>query len=247
MSETRLFIADADIAHVRRIEAAIAHRADMAVVGEAADGCAALRALTEKRVDLLITDFLLPGLDGILLLRRLMEMNRCPASIVCTHFYSDICLGVAHTLGVNYVLYKPLDYGRLPQLIHLCCVPPSPPPISADGDAALPRLECAREARRQLLDMGVPARMDGALYLIEAAVLLCGGGSSLLRNLSKGLYAQIADRTQATPARVERSMRTAISAGYDRGGMSRRFRCRPSNREFLEYLMETTDASMRCR
>ena len=50
-----------------------------------------------------------------------------------------------------------------------------------------------------------------------------------------------------TASSVERSMRTAIAIAYERGSLSRRFPHRPSNREFLEYLMSAVEQAERSR
>lgn len=236
MTPIKLFIADADPAHIRRVRAVVSRREDMVVSGSATDGCQALRALRDAAPDLLLTDIQLPGLDGLLLLRDLTDAGRCPPFIVCTQFYSGMSVDMAVRLGACYVLYKPLDYERLPQLIRMCL--DSLHPVKRLPSHPLDEVSLARvhAARSQLRALGIPAQLTGALYLIEAMTLLFDDRAALMRNLSKGLYAEVARHTQTTPARVERSMRTAITAGYLRGSMAQHFQCRPSNREFIEYL-----------
>ena len=234
MSTIKLFIADADPAHILRVRAAVGRRSDMVVAGSATNGRDALRALRESSVDLLITDTRLPGLDGPLLIRDLTDAKRCPPFIVCTHFCPGMSLDLAVRLGASYVMYKPLEYERLPQLIRACYddlqPAPSPPAVNRDRGAVV---------RARLQALGIPAQLTGSAYLIEAILLLFEANAGLMRNLSKGLYAEVAQRLQTTPARVERSMRTAISAGYLRGSLGQRFQRRPSNRQFIEYLFQS--------
>ena len=91
---------------------------------------------------------------------------------------------------------------------------------------------------------GHEKEFDGAAYCLEAAVY-CHDDAMLLRNLSKGLYAQLAQRMGTTVSRIERSMRSAIGIAYDRGTLNRHFSHRPTNREFLEYLMNAVDQAER--
>jgi DNA-binding NarL/FixJ family response regulator len=68
--KTRVLLADDHTlvrAGVRRILEA---HPGVAVVGEVADGAAALRALEETEVDVLVLDLSMPGLDGFEVLRR---------------------------------------------------------------------------------------------------------------------------------------------------------------------------------
>ena len=234
MPTIKLFIADADPVHILRVRAAVGRRSDMVVAGSATNGRDALRALQSSAVDLLITDTRLPGLDGPLMIRDLTDAKRCPPFIVCTHFCPGLSQDMTLSLGACYVMYKPLEYERLPQLIRACydSLQPAPRPQAHTRDRGA-------IIRAQLQALGIPAQLTGSAYLTEAVLLLFESSASLMRNLSKGLYAEVAQRLQTTPARVERSMRTAISTGYMRGCLDQRFRRRPSNRQFIEYLFQS--------
>lgn len=232
----RLFIADTDLNHIRHIERSVARCCDMRVVGTGANGAQVLRQLSMSPADLLITEVQLPGLDGILLLKDLQQLRVRPAAIVCTHFYSPMCVSRACASGADYFLYKPLDYNRLPEIIREC----HRARIAGSTDGA-PRREQgpgrAEIVQGLLRELGMPAKLTGSWYLSEA-VLAAIEDPSLIRNLSKGLYARLADRSHSTPARLERALRNAIAAACARGELAERFGHRPSNRELLVYLME---------
>ena len=117
-------------------------------------------------------------------------------------------------------------------------------PVIRRGLEALGGAERLRGAtvHKLLKDWGMPVRLDGAAYFIEAAVH-CHGDALLLKNLSKGLYTQLSQRMDTTVSRIERSMRSAIAIAYDRGTLGQCFDHRPSNREFIEYLMNAVDQS----
>ena len=242
MEPIKLFIADWDSAHIQRVEATIARRSDMTVVGRATNGRDALKRLCEIPVDLLVTDVQLPGLDGLMLLKDLSDMKRCPRSLICTQFYSDRSLDLARQLGAIYVIYKPLDYGRFPNLVQALVKSRIAPAEPAPEVSALDR---DRAVHNKLQALGLPSRLTGTKYLMDAMRLLGGSESGLTRNLSKGLYVRIAEQNQSTPARVERSLRTAISVGYDRGSLSQHFKKRPTNHEFILFLIEAIDGDDR--
>jgi hypothetical protein len=84
------------------------------------------------------------------------------------------------------------------------------------------------------------ARLDGAVYFIEA-VACCRRDEMLLRNMSRGLYARLAERMNTTVSRIERSMRSAIAIAYSQGTLKRHFTHRPTNREFIEYLLNAAE------
>jgi DNA-binding NarL/FixJ family response regulator len=57
-----------------------------AVVGEAADGAAAVRLVVETRPDVLLTDLVMPGLDGIEAIRRVRGLGIPVGILVLTSF-----------------------------------------------------------------------------------------------------------------------------------------------------------------
>lgn len=235
MGNIRVFIADTDEAHITHIRNSAARRDGITVVGVSMDGCETMRQIISDPPDVLLMDLQLPGMDGITLLRDLKRMKRLPVTIVCTHFYSDICVRRACQYGASYFMYKPLDYNRLMEVLTEC--------YRARGDSASRMTDepgLARTIRRKLYQIGIPASLNGSLYLTESLIRL-KQDETLIQNLSKGLYAQIAESVHATPTRVERSLRNAIAIGYDRGSLKETFKAKPTNREFIEYMLNSLD------
>lgn len=85
----------------------------------AADGHAALAALHERAaVDLVITDYLMPGMDGLALVRRIKERTPdLPVVIMTGHgdLESYLC---ATGLGVASYIGKPVGLRELRQTVH---------------------------------------------------------------------------------------------------------------------------------
>jgi two-component system, NarL family, response regulator LiaR len=68
---------------------ALSQEPDLAVVGEAADGTAALGAIARLAPDVVLLDMVMPGLDGLGVLHALRAQERRPAVIVLTSFADD--------------------------------------------------------------------------------------------------------------------------------------------------------------
>ncbi|PZE64252.1 response regulator transcription factor [Curtobacterium sp. MCBD17_021] len=81
---------------------------DFAVVGEAADGFAALTFLNDQDVDLILMDVRMPGIDGVETTRRIRE--RIPSEqtriVVLTTFEHDDTVLAALRAGANGFLGK---------------------------------------------------------------------------------------------------------------------------------------------
>ena len=176
----------------------------------------------------------LPRLEGLVLLRTMQQFSEPPACIMCTRFYSDILVDSAYQGGAAYVLFKPIDYSRLPRIIEVCH-------RDRRRQVSSPRPEHQRRAclalvRELLSRVGIPCNLAAGIYLSESLVRL-SENRTLLRNLSKGLYAEIAAPLRTTPERIERSLRSAIQAAFDHGALSECFSARPTNKEFIEFLL----------
>jgi DNA-binding NtrC family response regulator len=87
-------------------------------VKEAATGKDALDVLSSTSVDVMMTDLLMPRMDGFELLRTLRAEDRMPPSIVMTAFGSiEKAIATIHDLGGFWFLEKPVDTQALKVLL----------------------------------------------------------------------------------------------------------------------------------
>ena len=243
MTRTRLYIADMDLSFVTRIRGAITSSAGIEIVGSAANGRRALRDVVRLAPDVLLTDIPLPEMDGFTLLKEVKRLRQPPQVIVCTRFYSDVSMQCACKYGAAFFLCKPVDLETMPSLIQECsrCAADLPPSSVSLPDAE----ENMRGAvmKDLLRKLGLSPRLNGSMYLLETALHL-HSDSLLFRNLSHGLYAELARRMGSTVPRVERSLRNAINIAYERGTLSNIFPGRPTNKEFIGFVMREIDRAL---
>lgn len=89
-------------------------REEMEKTGEfsveiARDGNEILKRVKERMPDLLVMDVMLPGMDGISVLRQLQKQGDAPMTILVSGFVSDRMLAEASELGAAYFLPKPFE------------------------------------------------------------------------------------------------------------------------------------------
>ncbi len=82
-------------------------------VVEAEDGLVALKAIEEQVFDLIITDYKMPGCDGLELMRRLRLMNDTTAVIMATAYGTVEGAVEAMRLGAFDYIQKPFNLGEL--------------------------------------------------------------------------------------------------------------------------------------
>lgn len=87
-------------------------------VRQASDGLEALSILENNPVAVMLTDLLMPKIDGFELLRRLREQGRLPPTILMTAFGSlDKAIKTIHELGGFWFLEKPIEPDALRVLL----------------------------------------------------------------------------------------------------------------------------------
>lgn len=103
-------------------------------------------------------------------------------------------------------------------------------------------LELERRAKNVLRRFRIGGNLDG-FYFLSTAIAKTVKNSMLANGVTKGLYIEIAKRYGVTPGQVERSMRTAITACWMRGGHEELNRVagyrvveRPTNAEFIDLV-----------
>jgi CheY-like chemotaxis protein len=79
---------------------------------EASDGVEGLRAARDQRSDLIISDVLMPTMDGYEFVRRLREdpqIGQTRVIFSTAHYLSRESKALAHKCGVTSIIYKPCE------------------------------------------------------------------------------------------------------------------------------------------
>ncbi len=238
MDKLKLLIADMDERFTDQLVRYLRRYPELEITAVDRDGRDALSHIRSSEPDAVLFDLLLPGMDGISLLRSIGELSNPPATICCTHFYTEVMLEAVRTNGASYLIFKPFELSTLhPAIIASVELNRSIRRISSasvlhDDDASLR----GGVIRNFIVSLGVPSKLIGCSYLVEA-ILLAKADMSLLHNLSKGLYLEIARSMSTTPSRIERCIRNAISAAFQKGELRLRMTSCPSNKEFINYIL----------
>ena len=218
-TKIKVLIADANEDFRSLLADAIDAEEDMEVVGRASDGTEALSLAAARKPDVLLLDLVLPGLDGMGVLRRLAESAQKPVTIVVSAFYNERMLSASAALGAYYFIPKPCDLAALTARIRQSvateaeCFPAALPLESAAGDADL-----ERTVTEVIHEIGVPAHIKGYQYLREA-IILTVNDMEIINAVTKVLYPAVAKKYGTTPSRVERAIRHAIEVAWDRGDL----------------------------
>jgi DNA-binding NarL/FixJ family response regulator len=202
----RVLVVDDEVLVREGLRAIAELEGDIEVVGEAADGHAALAQTRALKPDVVLMDVRMPGLDGIEATRRILAAPQAPRVIVLTTFDRNEYVYQAMKAGASGFLLKDVRRGQLAdavravmtggtlispsitrRLIEEFCSTPSrdtgPPPALADLTAR--ELEVLELIGRGLTNAEISARLSVAETTVKTHVA---------RVLGK---LELRDRTQA--------------------------------------------------
>ena len=235
MKKITVCIADMDVGYRASLRKALESSGSVEVVADAGDGLATLEAVETLHPQVLLTDTLLPGLDGLGLLRRIR--GKGTRTIVITSAVMDNTVQQARQAGAYAFLPKPADNKSLLEHITGAAAPPD--------EQSTPQLEGMVTAI--IHEIGVPAHIKGYQYLREA-IILTVENMDVINAVTKVLYPEVAKRFGTTPSRVERAIRHAIEVAWDRGDIEtlqkyfgytvNSAKGKPTNSEFIAMIAD---------
>ena len=229
----------------------IEEEGDMEVVGAADNGERAISLIAELEPDILVTDLILPKVDGLSVLQYLQEHNCRTRAIVVSGFYNQQIVTECSELGAAYFLPKPCSPDLLLYRIRQTASPKVLNIQNLQQNAlAAPRpQEPSLEAMVTdiIHEIGVPAHIKGYQYLREAIILTIND-MDVINAVTKVLYPEVARKFNTTPSRVERAIRHAIEVAWDRGDIEvlqkffgytvSNIKGKPTNSEFIAMIAD---------
>ncbi len=240
-----LIIADPNEEARRQLVSAFEQTADIEVLATAKDGIEAIDAVRLNKPAFLLTELVMPNLDGMGLLVRTSREFPDTKVVVITEVESTHIISECFNLGAVYVLRKPVDLNSLPDIIRM---------LSRFVDTtAMPRpgvmgaIDLESMVTDIIHEIGVPAHIKGYQYLREG-IILAINDMDVINAVTKVLYPTVAKKFGTTPSRVERAIRHAIEVAWDRGDIEvlqkffgytvSNIKGKPTNSEFIAMIAD---------
>ena len=240
-SRITVVLVDANDEFRSMLREAVEQTGEFEVVGTAADGMSAWKLIEETKPELLVTDILLPELDGFGLLSRLNAKGAMPKTILLSALYRTEIVSQAMNQGVSYFMPKPCETDSLIERMRMAAGTESK--IAVEDE--LQSLQ--RRVTAVIHEVGVPAHIKGYQYVREAIVIAVQD-IEVINAVTKELYPEVARRFSTTPSRVERAVRHAIEVAWDRGDLETLQRYfgytvsntkgKPTNSEFIAMIAD---------
>ena len=117
-SKVNVLLVDDSRTVLEQLERILADIEDVAIVGLARNGAAAIRMTNESKPDLVLMDIVMPGLDGLSALRTIRSMHPEIRIAMVSSVSGDATKAEeAFKLGACQVLGKPFDIDLIESLI----------------------------------------------------------------------------------------------------------------------------------
>ncbi|MCL6517783.1 MAG: sporulation transcription factor Spo0A [Alicyclobacillus sp.] len=254
----KVLIADDNKEFTEILDEFISSQDDMEVCGIAHNGNDVLDLVRSEEPDVLVLDIVMPVLDGIGVMERLVEeMESLPRVIMLTAFGQETVTRRAMELGASYFILKPFDMPVLIERIRQVTqeaqvapggLPSAVFPMDRQINLAAAQRRSIENAITQIIhEIGVPAHIKGYHYLREAIGIVFYD-VEILSSVTKTLYPRIAERFKTTPSRVERAIRHSIEVAWGRGNMEAirnvfgytvsAAKTKPTNSEFIAMIAD---------
>lgn len=184
-------------------------RSGYEVVGKTTDGALAEKEISERSPDFFITEIVLPGSDGLKVIKNVKAKDPKIKVIVLSALNSEEAISQATRLGVAYFMVKPYSFEILSERIR---------EIASKGDGVRTELNPSLDEKisKIFINVGIPPHIKGYCFLREG-VKMAVSDPPIINNITKKLYPMIGEKYSTTPSKVERAIRHAIEVAWNRG------------------------------
>lgn len=207
MTPIRIMLVDSNRAYVTSLQETLERESDLDVVATSNNGSDALKDALRTQPDVLITDLVMPVLDGFALMESLSKARLNARIIVLTELTRDYFVRQAMALGAFYYMVKPIDPSILINRVKDSVKVSQPEPLSAANQEPVDAIGA------QLAALGIVPGSSGYRYL-HFAVGLASQMEKLSGRITTYIYPSIAKAFQSDQRNVERAIRHAIQSAW---------------------------------
>lgn len=223
MESIKIFIADDDEKRAQEVKEVLIKEKDFEIVGIANEGNKAVEMIMDNKVDIVLLELVLPGLDGLGVIEKInsksANVGACPAFMIISSSNRQNLVDCAFEVGASYFMLRPFNFevliNRIRQIRYAC----KGRITKGNTSSVVSYDNCLESDVTNIIhEIGVPAHIKGYQYLRDA-IIMSVNDNEMLNSITKILYPTIAKRHKTTPSRVERAIRHAIEVAWSRGKM----------------------------
>lgn len=216
----RVLIADDNKEFCENLKKVLETTDGISVAGVAYDGREAYEMVLETRPDVLLTDIIMPYMDGLALIGKINSntaFSKKPKTIVYSSMGYENVISKAMKLGAVYFYAKPFDINDCIEKIRDTRLSADTVPAQNNNSAEkFKSADIETNITMYIQQLGVPAHIKGYQYIRDAIGMVINDMDTI-NSITKLLYPTVAKHYNTTASRVERAIRHAIEVAWDRG------------------------------
>lgn len=216
MRKKTVFILQDTKESVDKISKCFADSEDYEVTGTATDGINGVSLIADKKPDILITELVLSGYDGLSVIERIKELKANVKIIVLSALCREEAVMKAISAGADYFIAKPFSEKALMSRVKELFREGKDlikPFVSA---APLHSVSLEEKISKIFINVGIPPHIKGYVFLREG-VMMAVQDPEIINNITKKLYPMIGEKFSTSASKVERAIRHAIEVAWNRG------------------------------
>ncbi len=185
------------------------------VVGASTDGIKAITEVAERKPQIFITDLVLRGYDGLLVINKVREISQDVKIIVLSALSCEEVVLEVMGAGANYFMAKPYEFSVLKQRL-LSIMEGKDRIVNNTETKGLHRITLEEKISKIFINVGIPPHIKGYSFLREG-VKMAVEDPDVINNITKKLYPSIGEKYNTSASKVERAIRHAIEVAWNRG------------------------------
>ena len=201
---------------IDKIEKDFANDKEFEIVGRATDGISAISLIAEKKPNIVLTELILSGYDGLSVIARIKEMKLKTKVIVLSSFTREGVVTKSMALGAEYFMAKPYNIEVLRQRMKEVLSEEGYEPKLNEYGRSFHEVSLDEKISKIFINVGIPPHIKGYSFLREG-VKMAVEEPEIINNITKKLYPSIGEKYNTTASKVERAIRHAIEVAWNRG------------------------------
>lgn len=190
---------------------------NFSVVGAGVNGSTGISIINQFKPDVVLLDTVLSGEDGFGVMKYIKEHLPEISVFVISGFSDDKLVSKAISCGARYYFVKPVSAETVHERINDVLSEKSADYLVSARTLDRRRVTSLDEKISNIfISIGIPPHIMGYQYLREG-IKMTMEDSSIINNVTKRLYPEIAAKFSTTASKVERAIRHAIEVAWNRG------------------------------
>jgi two-component system response regulator (stage 0 sporulation protein A) len=187
------------------------------VCGMSCDGNVGISLINQYKPSIVILNLVLTGVDGFGVMEYIKSNRISTNIIVVSNFSDDKIVNSAISHGAKYYFVKPVTYKNICDRINELMSEKKLDYKVSEGVRDKRRVSSLDEKISNIfISIGIPPHIKGYQYLREG-IKMAIEQPSIINNVTKELYPNIAKKFDTTASKVERAIRHSIEVAWNRG------------------------------